>query len=158
MIVRWNDPFDEVFSLRDAVNRLFNEAFVRPSSLWLGGTSTVPVAVLERDGHYYVKALLPGLKPENLEITAENQTITIKGTIPAPFSEDELKQGSLLVNEIGTWNFTRSFTLPKDFVSDRIEASYDHGVLTLTIPIAEHAQPKRIAVKSQPQLVEAGTR
>jgi HSP20 family protein len=154
MLMRWSDPFTEVFSLRDAMNRLFNEAFVRPSTL-LGGGSTLPVAVLERDGRYYVKVLLPGLKPEDVEVTAQDQTITIRGNIPAPFTEDEMKQGTLLIHEIGTGSFARSFTLPKDIVSDRIEASYEHGVLTLMIPIAEHAQPKRISIKPQPQLVEA---
>jgi len=155
MVMRWSDPFAEVFSLRDAMNRLLNEAFVRPTTLLPSGGSTLPLAVLEHGDHYYVKALVPGVKPENVEITVQDRTITIKGAIPGAFSEEEMKQGNMLVDEIGSYQFTRSFTLPKEITGDRIEASYDYGVLTLTVPIAEHAQPKRIAIKSQPQLVEA---
>jgi HSP20 family protein len=154
MMMRWSDPFAEAFSLRDAMNRLFNEAVIRPGA-FVGGGSPFPVAVLEREGHYYVKALLPGLIPENVDITAQGNTITLKGTLAAPFAENELNQGTLLVDEIGTGTFSRSLTLPKDVATDRIEANYDYGVLTLTVPIAEHAQIKRISVKAQPQLVEA---
>jgi HSP20 family protein len=157
MLMRWSDPFEEVFSLRDAMNRLFNEAFVRIGALgWWSSGPSLPISVLEQNGRYYVKALLPGLKPDQVDITVQGHTITIRGTLPALFSEEELQQGSLLVNEIGTGNFARSFTLPKDFVSDRIEASYDHGMLTLIVPVAEYAQTRRIAIQTQPHLVEAG--
>jgi HSP20 family protein len=152
MLMRQNDPFDEAFSLRDMVNRLFNEAFVRPSALLAGSVASVRVSVLEREGRYFVKALLPGVHPDQVDVTAQGATITIKGTVPPAFATDEVKQGTVLFDEIGSGSFTRSITLPNDIAGDRIEASYDQGVLTLTIPVAEHAQPKRIAIKAQPQL------
>jgi HSP20 family protein len=161
-VTRW-DPVRDMTSLRDAMSQLFEQAVMRPDySRWnlTGGYGAMNV--WEANGKYFCQFLLPGVDPEAIEVSARQNTLTIKATVPELLSEEESKNTSFLVREFGSGEFIRSISFPKDVKGDAIEASYDQGVLTLEIPLAEHAQPKRISVRSgalkkgqeKPQVVE----
>lgn len=156
------EPIQEMVSLRDAFNRLFEESFVRPGFSLFGG-STMPwmkLDVYERANGYEIKALTPGLKAEDIELTATGNTLSIKGRFPKLLSDEEAKQVIWHVHEIGSGEFVRSVTLPKPFVADQINAQVEQGVLTIWVPLAQEALPKQIPVQTvnyQPQLTQGQT-
>ena len=149
---RW-EPFREMVSLRDAVDRLFRESFVRPSG-WLSGAEapTLALDVHESDTEYVVKASLPGVKPEDTEILVQGNALTIRGQSKA---DEEKKEGGYLLRERHFGSFQRSLTLPVPVNADQAEARYENGVLILTLPKAEEAKPKQIKVGGQAQLQAA---
>ncbi len=158
------DPVQEMVSLRDAINRLFGESFVRPG-FSLTGSSIMPrLDVYEREQGYEIKMLLPGVKPEDVELTVHDRTLTINGSAPRLLSDEEARQVTWHLREIGTGQFARAITLPKPFQADQIKATYADGVLTIWMPFAQEALPKRIPIQSgqaqsqltQGQMVEAG--
>jgi HSP20 family protein len=156
------DPIREMVSLRDAVNHLFAESFVRPGFSLLSGStlSWMKLDVYERANGYEMKALTPGLTAEDIEVTATGNTLSIKGRFPKLLSDEEAKQVIWHVHEIGSGEFVRSVTLPKPFVADQITAEVEQGVLTIWVPLAQEALPKQIpvqAVKAQPQLAHGQT-
>jgi HSP20 family protein len=154
------DPFREALSLHDAMNRLFEESFVRPS--WFtSGTSTIaaPMDVYETEQGYQVSVLLPGVKAEDLDLTVQQNQLSIKGQYTSSFAEG--KQVNWLVQEIGSGSFERTITFPKPVDADHIETSYEDGILAITVPFSEVSRPKRISISGgqQKQLtVEAGKR
>jgi HSP20 family protein len=152
MLQRW-DPFREMISLREAVDRLFRESFVRPGN-WLAGaeTPTVALDVHESDNEYVVKASLPGVKPEDTEILAQGNTLTIRGQSKA---DEEKQESGYLLRERHYGAFQRSLTLPVPVNADQAEARYENGVLVLTLPKAEQAKPKQITVSGQAQLSQS---
>ena len=152
MLQRW-EPFREMVSLRDAVDRLFRESFVRPGS-WVAGTEapTIALDVHESDNEYVVKASLPGVKPEDTEILAQGNTLTIRGQSKA---DEEKQESGYLLRERHYGAFQRSLTLPVPINADQAEARYENGVLTLTLPKAEQAKPKQITVGGQAQLSQS---
>lgn len=149
-ISRW-DPFRQVTTLSDAVNQLMQEAVLRPG-FQLG--SDAAVNVLQRPDQFLIQVALPGVKPEAIDITSEQSTLTIKAHRLAPFSDqmpsssNGTEQAGFLVAEFGAGDFTRTITLPKAFRSEQLTASFDLGVLTIVVPIAPEAQPKKISVTS----------
>lgn len=144
------DPFRELMSIRNMMDRLFDNAFANWD--WEQPFySELPLDVVENDDEYVVKASLPGMNPDDLEITYSGNTLTIKGEIK---SEEENKKGHYHIRERSYGSFARSITLPSSVKADKIEASYEAGVLKLTLPKAEEAKPKRISVKSGHKLIE----
>lgn len=143
-IERW-DPFREVVSLRDAVNSLLSESFVRPGTPGGGTSSTLALDVCESEGQYVVKASLPGIKPDDVHITVQGDTVTIRGENQA---EEEKKGETFHVRERSYGVVQRSFSLPTTVDSDKARAAFEHGVLTLTLPKAESGKPKRIPISS----------
>lgn len=151
-IIRW-DPFREMVTMRSAMDRLFN-SLASESADWPQSTVwNLALDVAETADQYVVKASLPGVKPEDLEITYNANTLTIKGEIKAE-EESENKRYHLRERRYGS--FTRSITLPDTVKADAIQASYDAGVLTLTLPKAEEAKPKRITVQTASDKVLEG--
>jgi len=144
-ISRRPSPFGELLSLRQAMDRLFEDSFVRPvgwSSAALDG-STLPVDVSMTADELVVDAQLPGLKPEDVEITVENGTLTIRGES----SEDrDEKKGDFLVHEIRRGVISRSITLPNGLQPDKAAATFDNGMLTLRIPKADEVKPRQIRI------------
>ena len=147
-IERW-EPFREAISLRDAMNTLLQESFVRPSGL-LGqdGTASFPIDVSETEDEYVVRASLPGVKPEEVQITVHGDTLTIRGESKA---EEEGKGEHWHLRERRFGAFERSLTLPTPVNPDRAQARYEHGVLTLTLPKAEAAKPRQIKIGGSAQ-------
>ncbi|MBI2941124.1 MAG: Hsp20/alpha crystallin family protein [Chloroflexi bacterium] len=145
------DPFREALSLRDAMDRLFQESFIRPGG-WMPGIdgAGVPVDVQETEDAYVVTASLPGWKPESISIAVQNGILTISGE-HAPAEQNE-KGKVYHVRERVTASFSRSFTFPAPVDADKAEARYENGVLTLRLPKAERAKPRRIKLGTPQEL------
>ncbi|HEV8190070.1 MAG TPA: Hsp20/alpha crystallin family protein [Ktedonobacterales bacterium] len=145
---RW-DPFRDIVSLREAMDRLIQDSFVRPAgSLLQGSRGGVPLDVMEKDNSYVVRASLPGIKPEDVQITVQGNTVTIRGEIGA---EQERQDENWIVRERRSGAYFRSFTLPSQVDSSKATARYENGVLVLELPKAEAAQPRRIQVNAGSQ-------
>jgi HSP20 family protein len=149
------DPFGEMLSLRDAMNSLFEQSFVNPSWRSSGAQSwAAPVNVYEMEQGYKVFVLLPGIKAEDLDLTVQQSTLSFRGQFHPVV--DENKQGKWLMQEFGSGSFERTLTFPKLIDADHIETKYEHGVLTLFIPISEAVRPKKISVNTtQTQVVNS---
>ena len=145
-ITRW-EPLSELMSLRDAMDRLFEESFVRPGRL-LGWPSAgmVPVDMYQEDNNVVVKAPLPGVKPEDIDISVVGETLTIKGETR---QEKEVKAENMIRQERRFGAFSRTVSLPSPVDTSKANATFENGVLTLTLPIAEEAKPKAIKVKAR---------
>ena len=143
-IVRWS-PFGEVSLLQNHMNRLFENAWKEG---WPGdalGTSNwnPPVDIYESEGELTVNLDLPGVDPNNVEVSVENNVLTIRGE--RKFEEKQDKENYHRV-ERSYGSFARSFTLSTRVDSDKIRANYNAGVLTITLPKAEAAKPKKIQI------------
>jgi HSP20 family protein len=142
-IERW-DPFREAVSLSDAMNLLFRESFVRPSSgTGQPGSVMLPLDVSEDENGFVVKASLPGVKPDDVHITVHGDTLTIQGE--SKF-EQEKKGEQWHLRERRFGSFQRSITLPTPVNSDQAQAQFEHGVLSLTLPKSEGAKPRQIRI------------
>lgn len=144
-IVRRPSRFGELMTLRSAVDRLFDEDFFRPvrwATTAFDGPA-LPLDVTTDAEALTIEAALPGIKPEDVEITVEDGTLTISGTTAEARTGDE---GSYLVQEIRRGTFSRSITLPNGLEPDKAEATFEHGVLKLRIPKAEQLKPRQIKI------------
>jgi len=141
-VTRW-DPFQDALSLREAMSQLMEESFVQPTAAQ-GGKKFVPALDLSEtaDG-YLVEAALPGVKPEDVEITVENNVLTIKGETR---QEVDDKQRNFHRVERRFGSFQRTIGLPTTVKADAIQASLTNGVLRLEIPKAEEVKPRKISV------------
>jgi len=146
-LVRW-EPFRDLISLREAMDRLFEESFVRPRAGWLAplGAEALAVDVYETDQDVVVKSSVPGVKPEDIDITITGDTLTIKGETKA---EEKVEKANYIRQERRYGAFSRSVTLPTSIVAEQAKAEFDNGVLTLTLPKAEEVKPKSIKVKTK---------
>ncbi len=152
------DPFREALSLRNAMDQLFAQSFVRPN--WGSSASAgrgVTMDVLETEQGYQVRVGLPGVKPEDLDLSVQQNTLTIKGQFRSSVKPDQ--QVNWLVQEISEGSFERSITFPKPLDADKIDTSFEQGVLSITVPLSEASRPKKISITGgQPKqvTVEAG--
>jgi len=142
-IERW-DPLREAVSLRDAMNTLLQESFVRPGGFPApNGPAALPMDVSESEDAFVVKASLPGIRPEDVQITVHGDTLTIRAESKA---EEEKKGEHWHLRERRSGSYQRSVSLATPVDSDRAQADYEHGVLTLTLPKSEAAKPRQIKV------------
>lgn len=150
-LTRW-DPFREMWTLRSAMDRLFENALSGTQTTWQPTQWDLALDVAETEDGYLVKASLPGINPDDLEITFTNNTLTIKGEVK---EDEEVEQARYHLRERRRGTFTRSISLPSGIKADEISASYDAGVLKLHLPKADEVRPKRIEVQSgQHKLIE----
>jgi HSP20 family protein len=141
MLTRW-DPFQEMLNLRRTVDRLFDN--VSPDHDWSQPTLWgLAVDVVENKDDFIVKASIPGINPDDLEVSYADDTLTIKGEIK---SDNEVKDNQYHLRERRYGSFSRSISLPTKIKGDAIDASYQNGVLSLRLPKAEEVKPKRIAI------------
>lgn len=145
-LTRW-DPIREATSLRDAMSQLFEQAVMRPGFGAFTGDVAGQMNVIESEGRYRCQVLLPGVNPDSIELTVRQNTLTLHTALPELLPEEQRKSATYLLREFGSGEITRTITFPKDVDGDKIQAQYDHGILTVQIPLAEHAQPKRIKVQ-----------
>ena len=141
-ITRW-DPFQDVLSLREAMNQLMEESFVRPAAAQNGKNFTPALDLSETAEGYTVEAALPGVKPEDIEITVENNVLTIRGETR---QESDSKQRNFHRIERRFGSFQRTIGLPTTVKADAIKADLTNGVLRLEIPKAEEVKPRKISV------------
>lgn len=150
-LTRW-DPFREATSLHDAMNQLLEQAVLRPGFAVPGrdlvGGLGGQVNVIEANGKYYCQFVVPGVSPDHLDLTVRQNTLMLKARIPETLPEDIRKSGTYLVREFGAGEFTRTVTFPKDVNADDVEAHFTDGILTIEVPLAQHAQPRRISIQA----------
>jgi HSP20 family protein len=131
-------------TLRDAVDRLFQQSVVRPGNLLAGlRQDAMPIDVVETEKTVRVRASIPGVKPEDLQVTIQGNMLTISGESKA---EEEREGEQWHVREHRFGEFRRSVELPAAVDADATEARCEHGVLTLTLPKVQAAQPRRISI------------
>jgi HSP20 family protein len=143
-VQRW-DPWSEMLTLREAMNQLLQDSYVRPAGVG-GQTADAPALdVFEDADNIEVSASLPGLRPEDVDITIQGDMLTIKGQRKA---QAERKQGSYLVREQRSGAFFRSIQLPIMVDANKAQAQFEHGVLHLTLPKAESTKPRQIRINA----------
>jgi len=143
-LTRW-EPMRDMMSLREAMDRLFDDAFTRPISV--SGVSGMPaIDMYQTNDDVIVKATLPGLKAEDVDITVTGETLTLRGEFK---HEDEKKDTNYHIREQRSGSFERSILLPTDVKADKAKADFEDGILTITMPIAEEVKPKSIMIKAK---------
>lgn len=144
-IVRW-EPINDLVTLREAMDRLFEESFVRPRGMTPGGSVELPLDMYETENELVVSAALPGVKPDDIEITVTGEALSIKGSVQ---SESTVDRANYHRQERRFGTFARTVALPVMVQIDKAEAKFRDGVLTLTLPKAEEVKPKTIKLKAQ---------
>jgi HSP20 family protein len=141
---RW-DPFNEMTSLRSVIDRLFDDAFVRaPAAQGQQGGMWMPLDIYEKGDSIVVRASLPGIKPEDINITVQGNTVSIEGEL-----KDEGQQhGTRRHQEHRYGRFFRSVTLPTRVDADKAQANFENGMLTLSMPKEEGARTRQIPVQA----------
>ncbi|MBX5457218.1 MAG: Hsp20/alpha crystallin family protein [Thermogemmatispora sp.] len=148
-LTRSFDPFTEMLSLRDAMNRLLEQSFVRPSSVLFGtGSRMIPLDVLETEQGYRITALLPGVKPEDIELLAHEHSLTLKAKYHGGEEGEGQQQGTWLLREIGSGTVERTLAFERPIDANKIEARYENGRLTITVPLSESSRPRRVSVRA----------
>ncbi|NLG49236.1 MAG: Hsp20/alpha crystallin family protein [Chloroflexi bacterium] len=150
-MTRW-DPFRDMSTWRDQMDRMFEETLsrmgvARPWAMGDGGQLFVPVDLIETNENIIVTASLPGVKPEEVSITVQDNNMTISGEI----KPEEVKEGEVYFRERPTGSFRRSFTLPTGVNAEKVNATFENGVLKVMIPKTEEAKPKKIQIKTTGQ-------
>ena len=147
------EPVREMMTLRDAMDRLFDDAFTRPFfSIRDGGsTGSAPaIDVYQTEDEVVVKAALPGIKADKVQINVSNDTtapvVTIKGEMK---HQEEVKDKSWHIREHRWGAFERSIMLPTGVISDRAKADFENGLLTITLPKSEEVKPRTITIKAK---------
>jgi HSP20 family protein len=141
-----------IFGLRREIDRLFEDTFTRDGNNW-----TPAVDIKENDSDIRIDLELPGLKPEDVEITAENGLLSIRGEKRSERKEGEEGRYHVVERSYGT--FMRTFTLPQGVDENQIQAEFNEGVLSIRIPKTALPQPKRIQIggNQQKQQASVGT-
>ena len=145
-IVRRPSPFGELMTLRQAMDRLFDDDY-RPFRWLSGGVDgpALPLDVSTSDDSLTIEAALPGINPEDVDITVENGTVRISGKTA---DERTAEEGSYVLQEIRRGNFSRTVTLPTGLEPDKATASFENGILRLEIPKAEQVKPRQIKISA----------
>jgi HSP20 family protein len=146
-VIRWR-PFDDVLTLREAMDRLFEDSFVRPERrARRGEVAHMPLDVWEDTDAMHVVARVPGLEADDIEISITGDVLTLRGRVASEAERDEAKEWSWYLNELWYGPFERTITLPTKVQADKTDAVFKNGVLHLTIAKAEEVKPKTIKVK-----------
>ena len=144
-LVRRTSSLGELVSLRQAMDRLFEDSFVRPRgwgfSADVGGA--LPLDVTSTADALLVEAALPGIRPQDVDITVEDGTLTIRAQSN---EEREETEGEAIIKEIRRGSMSRTVTLPSGLEADKATATFEHGVLRLTFPRAEAVKPRQIRI------------
>lgn len=147
MLERWS-PAAELERMMSEMNRLMSEVFERPLVrarilAWRPATD-----VYETGEALIVRLAVPGARPEDLEVTVEQNVLTVRGRYGYQLSEEEAKHATWYRREIGSGEFTESITLPVPVNMEQAKATVENGLVTLTFPKAEEARVKRIPIQA----------
>ncbi len=145
-LVRW-DPFRDLVSIQDELNRLFGRTFAgvettRPAAT---GSWMPSMDVYETEDEIVAKLELPGIEPDDVEVAVEDSTLTVSGS--RAFA-NEVREESYRRVERRYGSFTRSITLPQTVDAEKVRAAFDKGVLTIEVPKVERAKPRKIEIKA----------
>ncbi len=148
MTVIRRSPWRDAMTLREAMDQLFEESFVRPERRLGAGSLErpfrLPLDVYATPEEIVIIASLPGLTPDEVDITIDGDALTIRGELRSPLENVEY-----LFQERADGAFSRTLTLNVPVQADKAEAIFENGVLTLTLPKAEETKPKVIKVKTK---------
>ena len=141
-------PMSDFVSLREAMDRLFEDSFIRPNG-WSGPAAAqiaVPVDLWETNDAYHLRADLPGLGPEEIDINATQDTVQISGETKA---QADVSTEGWLRQERRAGRFQRAFTLPVQIDPNKVQATFEHGVLDLVLPKADQVKPRTIKINAK---------
>lgn len=143
MATRW-DPFRDLMGIQSELNRLFGRTYAGEPGGG-GGSWVPPIDIYETKDRYVVNLELPGVSPESVDVSVEDSTLTVTGErrFYADIPEEAFHR---VERRFGP--FSRSLALPPTASTDRIEAGFDKGILTIQIPKAEETKPKKITIKA----------
>jgi HSP20 family protein len=144
-LIRW-EPAREMMTLREAMDHLFDDAFTQPLRLGNGHWSMPAVDMYQTDNEIVVKAAIPGVKTDNVQINVTGEALTIKGEMK---EKEEVKEKAYHLREQRWGAFERTLILPTDVIADKAKAEFENGVLTITLPKAEEVRPKSITIKAR---------
>ena len=147
-LVRW-EPRQEVQTLRNAMNRLFDDSFFGTGSLFdapfVSTPASVALDVVERDNELMVRAAVPGFEPEQINISVQGNLLTLAGKVE---QKSENEKETYHLREYSSRSFHRTLHLPVEVDSDKANAEYKNGILTLHLPKAQASIAKRIPISS----------
>jgi HSP20 family protein len=144
-LIRRTNPFGEMLSLRHAMDRMFEDLWTRPRDGAYSDEHSLALDVRSTPDAYEIEAALPGVKPEDVNISALGETLTISGSSRQEESSDE---SGFSYREIRRGSFSRTVTLPGAVKADAASATFENGMLKLSIPKAEEAKPRQIEIKA----------
>ncbi len=139
---RW-EPVHDIVTLREAMDRLFDEAFTRPV-MSMGGAEMPAIDLFQTNDEVVIKAALPGLDPNDIQINLTADVLTLRGDYK---QEDEVKDATYHIREHRHGIFERSVMLPASVQPDKARAEFDKGILSITLPKIESVKPKTINIK-----------
>ncbi len=152
MITRW-EPFRELNTLQDRLNRLFQDSYARGADELMTAGSFVPAVDVYEDEHAItLKVEVPGIEQKDLDIRLENNTLTVRGE--RKFEQEEKEEDFHRI-ERRYGSFVRSFTLPNTVDTEMVDAEYENGVLNIRLAKRAEAKPKQIKVNVSPKSIEA---
>ncbi len=143
-LIRW-EPAREMMTLREAMDHLFDDAFTRPLTL-RDGWSAPAIDMYQTDDEIVVKASLPGVKADEVQINITGEILTIKGETK---QVEEKKDKAWHMREQRWGTFERAIALPTEVTADKAKAEFENGILTITLPKAEEVKPKIISIKAK---------
>lgn len=139
------EPTNEFVSLRDAMDRLLEDSFIRPFD-GLGVQTAFPADLSETNDTYVVRASMPGMKPQDIAIEATADELTVRGDVK---QEETVKEAAYLRKELRYGKLERTFAMPLAIDPAKVEATFEHGIVTITLPKTEVVKPKTIPVRSK---------
>jgi HSP20 family protein len=161
-------PFGQDFVvLRDAMNQLLEESFVPARGARGGGQNgtramvrPLPLDVYATQNEAVVIAAVPGMSPQDLEVTIDQNVVTLSGTVPTATESEQGKGATWYLHELWHGQFRRSVTLPFEVEAGQAEATFENGIVRITLPKAERAKPHKIAIRTgsgQQEAIEASS-
>jgi HSP20 family protein len=144
-LIRRSNPFSELISLRQAMDRMFDDWWMHPRDGFPSEEHPLALDVRSTDDTYEVEAALPGLKPEDVNISVLGDTLSITGSMQ---EEQSGENQGYTHREIRRGSFSRTVTLPTTVRADAATATFENGMLHLSIPKAEEAKPRQIQIKA----------
>ncbi|MHB0868337.1 MAG: Hsp20/alpha crystallin family protein [Chloroflexota bacterium] len=147
MAISRYDPLTRLMTLRDAVDRMFDEAFGRTGMARMAA-SALPIDMFERKDELIVMAAVPGARPEDVDISITSDTLTIKATIHSEAEKEESTSWTWYFHELDHGQFTRTVSLPFPVMADQADARFENGMLHLRLPKSKEAMPRRIKVQA----------
>jgi HSP20 family protein len=144
MAIQVWDPFNDLKQMEDNINRLWRSVGGVPVSYRAGIENwNIPIDVIQKPEEILVKALMPGVKPEDIDVSIEDNVLTIKAETRG---ESETKDEDYLIRECHSGSFFRGLRLPEAVDTNKIKTNYEHGILEIVLPKAEERKKKQIKI------------
>jgi HSP20 family protein len=145
-LTRW-EPVREMMTLREAMDRLFDDAFTRPLNIRDGGWSAPAVDMYQTDDDVVVRVAIPGFKADEVQINVTGDVLTLRGEMKR--EEEKKDDKAWHIREHRSGSFERSIPLPTNVTADQANADFENGILTITLPKVEEVKPKTITIKAK---------